>query len=217
MVNMNIYIEKIALTYGQTVGVGAGIGAVGGGILSGSRTHGYQYNKENYAYEDKEFSKGRRVGNAISGAVSGGILGGLIGDMIGSHKKYDKYRQGNYEGSGRQYSPGGSNPHARTSHHDILEKVNLKAGNVKTKDEVNKAFRLHLHRTHPDKNPGNAKAEARFKDLSTARDALVKTDWFNKLAAVIDCKYKALAYMRKGRKSYKELAAMFNVKRPVKK
>jgi molecular chaperone DnaJ len=39
-------------------------------------------------------------------------------------------------------------------------------------DEIKKAYRKLARRYHPDKNPGDAKAEARFKEISLAHDVL---------------------------------------------
>ena len=39
-------------------------------------------------------------------------------------------------------------------------------------DEIKKVYRRLARETHPDLNPGDAKAEARFKDISAAYDVL---------------------------------------------
>jgi molecular chaperone DnaJ len=41
-----------------------------------------------------------------------------------------------------------------------------------SQDEIKKAYRKLARRYHPDKNPGDAKAEARFKEISLAHDVL---------------------------------------------
>jgi len=45
-----------------------------------------------------------------------------------------------------------------------------------TADEIKKAFRKLALKNHPDKNPGDPEAEARFKELATAYDVLRDAD-----------------------------------------
>jgi molecular chaperone DnaJ len=45
-----------------------------------------------------------------------------------------------------------------------------------TADEIKKAYRKLARQYHPDKNPGDAKAEARFKQISQAHDVLGDPD-----------------------------------------
>ena len=58
---------------------------------------------------------------------------------------------------------------------DWLEKDYYKALGV-TKDasaaDIKKSYRKLARELHPDKNPGNAEAEARFKEVSEAYDVL---------------------------------------------
>jgi molecular chaperone DnaJ len=41
-----------------------------------------------------------------------------------------------------------------------------------SQDEIKKAYRKLARQYHPDRNPGDAKAEARFKEISAANDIL---------------------------------------------
>jgi len=41
-----------------------------------------------------------------------------------------------------------------------------------TQDEIRKAFRKLARETHPDANPGDAEAEARFRDVAEAYEVL---------------------------------------------
>ena len=45
-----------------------------------------------------------------------------------------------------------------------------------TQDEIKKAYRKLARQYHPDRNPGDAKAEERFKEISTAYDVLSDPD-----------------------------------------
>ncbi len=60
---------------------------------------------------------------------------------------------------------------AAQDHYKVLG-VDRKA----TADEIKKAYRKLARQYHPDKNPGDAKAEARFKQISQAHDILGDPD-----------------------------------------
>jgi molecular chaperone DnaJ len=58
---------------------------------------------------------------------------------------------------------------------DWIEKDFYKVLGVKkdaSADEIRKAYRTLARKHHPDKNPGNAAAEAKFKEISEANDVL---------------------------------------------
>jgi molecular chaperone DnaJ len=48
----------------------------------------------------------------------------------------------------------------------------LGVGRTASQDEVKKAFRKLARQYHPDKNPGNAKAEEKFKEINQAHETL---------------------------------------------
>ena len=60
---------------------------------------------------------------------------------------------------------------AAQDHYKVLG-VDRKA----TQDQIKKAYRKLARQYHPDKNPGDAKAEARFKQISQAHDILGDPD-----------------------------------------
>ena len=44
------------------------------------------------------------------------------------------------------------------------------------KDEIKKAYRKLAMKYHPDRNPGNAEAEAKFKEASEAAEVLTNDE-----------------------------------------
>src|SRR3954462_2887520 len=48
----------------------------------------------------------------------------------------------------------------------------LEVPKTASQDEIKKAYRKLVRRYHPDKNPGDAAAESRFKDVQSAYDVL---------------------------------------------
>jgi molecular chaperone DnaJ len=68
----------------------------------------------------------------------------------------------------RGNAPGGGE--SRVQKRDYYEVLGV--GKSASPDEVKKAFRQLAFKYHPDKNPGNAEAEASFKEVSEAYDVL---------------------------------------------
>ena len=57
---------------------------------------------------------------------------------------------------------------------DYYESLGLKKG--ASEDEIKKAFRKQAKKYHPDVNPGNTRAEARFKEINEAYEVLSDPD-----------------------------------------
>jgi molecular chaperone DnaJ len=55
---------------------------------------------------------------------------------------------------------------------DYYEVLGVQKG--ASKDEIKKAYRKLALKYHPDKNPDNKEAEAKFKEASEAADVLLK-------------------------------------------
>jgi len=59
---------------------------------------------------------------------------------------------------------------ASTQHKDYYGILGIKK--TATADEIRKAFRKAARKYHPDVNPGDKKAEEKFKEISEANDVL---------------------------------------------
>jgi molecular chaperone DnaJ len=61
-----------------------------------------------------------------------------------------------------------------SSKRDYYEMLGLQRG--ASKDEIKKAYRKLAMKYHPDRNPGNAEAEAKFKEASEAAEVLTNPE-----------------------------------------
>ncbi len=61
-----------------------------------------------------------------------------------------------------------------------------------SQDEIKKAYRKLARQYHPDRNPGDEKAEDRFKEVQSAYDALSDPDK-RKAVSIPTVRYKVLA------------------------
>lgn len=180
----NKYLEKIArfdtsmlkhIAGGAALGAGVGSFSAEANILSNKVT---EHKNSIYRYDDKAKKTARIVGPAL-----GGLLGGATGFNLHQLKKeFDAGKAG-----GRaygKYSGGYSHP-PQKSHADHLKTFGANPSQFKTKKEAEKHFKTHLHRVHPDKHPGKPEMTTKFQELSTARDEIMKSRWFEKLARLL--------------------------------
>src|SRR4051812_37717847 len=61
-------------------------------------------------------------------------------------------------------------PDMPTTKRDYYEVLEVQRG--ASAEEIKKAYRKSAHKYHPDKNPGNAEAEGRFKECAEAYEVL---------------------------------------------
>jgi len=180
----NKYLEKIArfdtsmvkhVLGGAAIGAGVGSFSAEANILTNKLT---ESKNSRYRYDDKAKKTAR-----IAGPVLGGIFGGATGFNLHQLKK--KFGAGR-AGGGRYGGHGGGFTHpAQKSHADHLRTFGANPSQFKTKREAEKHFKTHLHRVHPDKHPGKPEMTAKFQELSAARDEIMKSRWFEKLARLL--------------------------------
>ncbi len=59
---------------------------------------------------------------------------------------------------------------------DYYEVLELSKGKASSEDAIKRAYRRLAMRYHPDRNPGNAEAEKKFKEVQTAYEVLSDPD-----------------------------------------
>jgi hypothetical protein len=146
----------------ETIGQAATIG-IGAGLIRRSFLQGQKAYAKGIRLVDSTM---RRAGHRTAFAES---------------KAFGRYSKPPYRRLYHMNQSAGPSPFARSSSTADLSKFGIKPGTFKTKTEARKHFKTHLHRVHPDRNKASD-STAKFQDLSTARDRLEKSDWFNKLA-----------------------------------
>lgn len=187
---VNKYLEKIAKRgrLATTVAL-TGLGAVGGAGLG-------------RAAADKKNKKRDTILGAVRGAIAVGgtrmaVLQGRktsanfirrvdrtmhnqgYRTAFAESKATGRYSKYPYQ---RFYRTGsGTTPNIFRDYKKDLADFGVKPESFKTKADASKHFKTQLHRNHPDKV--GAQNTKKFQDLSTARDRLMKSEWFNKLAA----------------------------------
>lgn len=184
----NKYLEKIAFNLTQRDVLAGIIGAGAGGMYGLAAGDGYVKTKKfrdatrGLSQKDRERGRNKALG---VGLASGAMLGAAAVPLLvrrrraASQKHWDEFRQKVHQTSQKSYA-------------DYLKTLRANPSQFKTKAEADRHFRSVLRKAHPDR-PANhgrtAEATKEFQDLSTARDALHKSEWFQKLA-------KALAPLR---------------------
>lgn len=188
----NKYLEKIAFSITQRDVLAGVIGAgVGGmyGLAAGGRYAGTRRFKDAARGLSQKDRKKSRDKSLSVGLASGALLGAMAmpllmrglarGGRASRQKSWDEFRQKVHQTSQKSYA-------------DYLKTLRANPSQFKTKAEADRHFRSVLRKAHPDR-PANhgrtAEATREFQNLSTARDALHKSEWFQKLA-------KALAPLR---------------------
>ncbi|QQR49837.1 DnaJ domain-containing protein [bacterium] len=91
-----------------------------------------------------------------------------LGKIIEEDKNNNSYNQHSYGNSYNQWNF----PDPAGERRKNLEVLGLPED--ASDDEIKKTYRRLARQFHPDKNPGNKEAEARFKEISEAYDLLMK-------------------------------------------
>jgi hypothetical protein len=149
--------------------IGAGVGAVGGGLLGGWDTHQVSANGKRLRTPRKRSTRERLAAGA-AGAAGGALIGGVAGDSYRTlNSARAKYRAAT--GAASEVHTARTAARGYGTAHDTL----------KTQRDVTRAYRKGAMKHHPDRNPGNAAAAQKFQDLAAHHEDVQKSKWFQGL------------------------------------
>lgn len=176
---VNRYIEKIASRrWPITAAIGAGGAAFGAGA-------GYldAKNKKLSKKDTKKHVRNSAVAYGVLGAgyhrmhLGGKLAGNKIMRGVNSMKNKNPAYGEMYKAYRSTYK---FKPQVGAKYKDVRH-FGVNPGSFKTKAQFDKHFKKELHKWHPDKHQGSTESKVKFQQLSTARDRIHKSDWYNKL------------------------------------